>query len=187
MTTIKVVRYAAMGALPRTAALIGLEMATGDSIEQLVHRRSVELDGDGAWDAGRSVRLGLTGLMVTGPFAHMLFRGLESIAPGTSTTAVVKKVCLNAAFMPCMIGATMSTAWLLEGRRPQEVAKLLRKELITVCYTGLAFWPAANIVVYKTVPVAFRPVVSSGFGGLWGVFMATKVARASANPSKARF
>jgi len=178
------VNYAVMSALPRTAAIIGIEMATGDSIEQLIHLKSVELDVAGAWDRGRSARLGLTGFMVTGPLAHMLFKGLESIAPGTSTAAVFQKVCLNAAFMPCMIGATMSTAWFLEGRRHHEVARLLRQELKTAFYTGLAFWPAANIVVYKTVPITFRPAVSSGFGGLWGIFMAAKVARAKADPDE---
>jgi hypothetical protein len=116
----------------------------------------------------------------------MLFKGLESIAPGTSAGAVLKKVLLNATFMPMMIGATMSTAWLLEGRKPHEVAKLLKQELKSAFFAGLAFWPAANIVVYKTVPVAYRPIVSSGFGGLWGIFMAAKVARANGVQDKIR-
>ena len=83
-------------ALPRTAALIGIEMATGDSIEQFIHRRYGGGDVYGKWDRNRSLRLGITGLVTTGPLAHMLFTRLERFAPGTSTLAVLKKVACNA-------------------------------------------------------------------------------------------
>lgn len=163
-------------ALPRTAALIGIEMATGDSIEQFIHRRYGGGDVYGKWDRNRSLRLGITGLVTTGPLAHMLFTRLERFAPGTSTLAVLKKVACNAGFMPIMIGATMSTAWFLEGRKTAEVASLLKRELGSAFIAGLGFWPAVNLVIFKSVPVSMRPVVSSGFGGMWGIFLAAKVA-----------
>ena len=78
--------------------------------------------------------------------------------------------------MPIMIGATMSTAWFLEGRKTAEVASLLKRELGSAFIAGLGFWPAVNLVIFKSVPVSMRPVVSSGFGGMWGIFLAAKVA-----------
>ena len=83
-------------ALPRTAALIGIEMATGDSIEQYMHREYGGGDLNSRWDKKRSLRLGITGLITTGPLAHVLFTRLERFAPGTSTVAVLKKVACNA-------------------------------------------------------------------------------------------
>ena len=83
-------------ALPRTAAIIGIEMAVGDTIEQYVHRRYGGKSANGNWDKYRSFRLGITGLVTTGPLAHMLFACLERFAPGSSTLAVLKKVACNA-------------------------------------------------------------------------------------------
>lgn len=163
-------------ALPRTAALIGIEMATGDSIEQYIHREYGGGDLNSRWDKKRSLRLGITGLITTGPLAHVLFTRLERFAPGTSTVAVLKKVACNAGFMPIMIGATMSTAWFLEGRKTNEVVSLLRQELGSAFIAGLGFWPAVNLIIFKSVPLSLRPVVSSGFGGMWGIYLAAKVA-----------
>ena len=108
--------------MPRTAVIVGMEMAAGDACEQ-------QIAGAGAWDKGRSARLGVTGLVTTGPLAHALFRQLEIISPGTSSRAVFSKVLMNAAFMPVMISATLSTAWILEGRRRTEIFTLLKREL----------------------------------------------------------
>ena len=163
--------------LPRTAVIVGMEMAAGDACEQ-------QIAGAGAWDKGRSARLGVTGLVTTGPLAHALFRQLEIISPGTSSRAVFSKVLMNAAFMPVMISATLSTAWILEGRRRTEIFTLLKRELGAAVLGGLAFWPAANLVVYKLVRPGLRPIVSSGFGGVWGVFLAAKAASANHVGSK---
>ena len=78
--------------------------------------------------------------------------------------------------MPIMIGATMSTAWFLEGKKTTEVVNLLKRELGSAFIAGLGFWPAANFIIFKSIPVCLRPVVSSAFGGIWGIYLAAKVA-----------
>ena len=70
----------------------------------------------------------------------------------------------------------MSTAWFLEGRKTNEVVSLLRQELGSAFIAGLGFWPAVNLIIFKSVPLSLRPVVSSGFGGMWGIYLAAKVA-----------
>ena len=153
-------------AMLSTAGIVACEMSAGDCVEQ-------RLECDGSWDRMRSVRLGLTGLITTGPLAHALFYSLERIAPGTTPIAVLRKVAMNAAVMPCMISATLGTAWLLEGRSPSMIADQLRRDLGSAVAGGLAFWPLANTFVYAAVAPKWRPAVSSGFGGLWGIYLSS--------------
>ena len=47
----------------------------------------------------------------------------------------------------------MSTAWFLEGRKTNEVVSLLRQELGSAFIAGLGFWPAVNLIIFKSVPV----------------------------------
>ena len=70
----------------------------------------------------------------------------------------------------------MSTAWLLEGKKTYEIVRLLKQELGSACIAGLGFWPAVNLLIFKSVPVSMRPVISSGFGGIWGIYLAGRVA-----------
>ena len=70
----------------------------------------------------------------------------------------------------------MGTAWFLEGKGTHDIVKLLQQELGSACITGLGFWPVVNLFIFKSVPVSMRPVVSSGFGGVWGIYLAGKVA-----------
>ena len=155
---------ATMTSLPRTAAIIGIEMACGDLVEQRVEKCE-------RWDGWRSARLGLTGLITTGPLAHSLFINLEKMSPGTSIPAVMRKVVGNALFMPVMIAATLSTAWAFEGRSLIDIHRSLREELMPTVATGLLFWPAVNCFIFGCVSPPLRPVVSSGFGGAWGVML----------------
>ena len=154
------------GALPRTAAIIGLEMACGDAIEQRLERHP--------WEAQRTLRLGLTGLGITGPLAHMLFTQLECKWPGAAMRAVALKVTGNAAFMPIMIAATLSSAWALEGRTFAQISHSLRHELAPAIGAGLLFWPLVNGFIFLRVPPPMRPAISSGFGGLWGVYLSAR-------------
>ncbi|KAL1498538.1 hypothetical protein AB1Y20_013859 [Prymnesium parvum] len=157
---------AMMAPLPRTAVIIGLEMAAGDFVEQKVERLP--------WDAQRSLRLGATGMLTTGPLAHMLFTQLESVWPGTSLSAVTSKVVGNAAFMPIMICATLSTAWALEGRSVADIRSSLHDQLLPSVRMAFFVWPAVNCFLFRCVTPASRPIVSSGFGGLWGVYLSSQ-------------
>ena len=150
-----------------TASIVACEMAMGDVIEQQLEHRHCGL----SWDRARSMRLGLTGFITTGPLAHMLFQTLERLSPGTSPAAVLSKVAMNAAFMPAMISATLGTAWALEGQAPGSIVSQLRHDLVPAVTAGLAFWPLANILVYACAPPPMRPAVSSGFGGLWDIYL----------------
>lgn len=153
-------------ALPRTAGIVAIEMACGDAIEQRIERHP--------WDMQRSLRLGATGLLTTGPLAHMLFLQLEGRWPGTALRAVATKVSGNAAFMPIMIAATLSTAWALEGRSCSDIRHSLETELIPAVGAGLLFWPVVNCFIFMRVPPPMRPAISSGFGGLWGVYLSAR-------------
>ena len=156
-----------LGPLPRTAAIVGVEMACGDAIEQRLERCE-------RWDRLRSARLGATGLVTTGPLAHMLFQQLERQFPRVSLKTVLQKVAANAMFMPVMIGATLSTAWALEGRGLQQIRRSLQDELLPTFAAGLLFWPAVNIFIFAAVPPPMRPAISSGFGGVWGVVLSAR-------------
>jgi len=85
--------------LARTAVTVGFEMAAGDLAEQHIEQRSAIRPF--RWDRERSRRLGLTGLCTTGPLAHTLFEGLESMVPGTAVKSVLTKVVLNAVRAAC--------------------------------------------------------------------------------------
>ena len=150
-----------------TAGIVACEMAVGDIVEQNLEHRNCE----GTWDRSRSMRQGLTGLITTGPLAHALFETLERVSPGTAPSAVISKVSMNACFMPCMITATLGTVWALEGRSAECIVDRLRQGLLPAVVSGLAFWPLANTLVYACVPPPMRPAVSSGFGGLWGIYL----------------
>lgn len=157
--------------LARTATIVGGEMALGDAVEQRIEHRG---DRAAGWDRSRSLTMGLTGLTITGPLAHALFMRLEQIAPGTAARAVAAKVGMNAAFMPAMIAATLSTAWAIEGRSLAEIKASLEEQLLPAVGAGLMFWPAVNCLIFAAVAPPMRPAVSSGFGGVWGTVLSAR-------------
>mmetsp|Transcript_46395 Transcript_46395/g.100782 ORF Transcript_46395/g.100782 Transcript_46395/m.100782 type:complete len:85 (+) Transcript_46395:618-872(+) len=76
--------------------------------------------------------------------------------------------------MPVMISATLGTALLLEGRTLRQVRTNLETQLIPSVLAGLAFWPPANCFVYKFIAPPLRPAISSGFGGIWGIYLSAR-------------
>ena len=73
-----------------------------------------------------------------------------------------------------MLGATLGMNWYIEGKSAADIGSSMKSQLGSAVQTGLMFWPVANTLVYKIVPPLSRPIVSSAFGGIWGIYLAGK-------------
>ena len=107
--------------LLRNAALVSVSMAGGDCACQYVQHRTGQATDDehdgasgvwfanrGWWKVDRTVRMGVTGLCVSGPINHGIYALAERLVPGTAVKSVVTKIAVTAACAVPAIAATFS-------------------------------------------------------------------------------
>ena len=152
----------------KTSAIISAEMWLGDLACQSIESRGKE------WAVQRSNTMAMTGFASTGPLVHWLVCKLEKIAPGSHARAVLTKVGLNCLFMPVMFGVSLACTSLLQGNGIQGARIKLQDELGPIVLEGIAFWPAANLLLYRFIPARHIVLASSAAGATWSVALSIR-------------
>mmetsp|Transcript_33303 Transcript_33303/g.68127 ORF Transcript_33303/g.68127 Transcript_33303/m.68127 type:complete len:200 (+) Transcript_33303:28-627(+) len=101
--------------LPTKALTSGILCGAGDASCQLLEKLSPRKDGEEAptFDAGRTTRFALVGAAVLAPTLHVWYSRLNSLFPGCSMAAVLKRLALDQlGFAPLFIPVFMSRYFL---------------------------------------------------------------------------
>mmetsp|Transcript_45736 Transcript_45736/g.74607 ORF Transcript_45736/g.74607 Transcript_45736/m.74607 type:complete len:216 (+) Transcript_45736:214-861(+) len=162
----------------KTCLAVSGAMMTGDVGCQMLS------SGNGSTiDVARTARMGVTGLVVAGPWGYCQNHFLEYIVPGRSTPAVLKKVAMGGLFIsPISISLTFTSLTLLRGKSISDVREKIRQDVPSTWVAGLLFWPFISFMNFRYVSVPRRPFVGSVAGVIWGLYMSGQANKAVGQP-----
>ena len=164
-----------------TAAQVCASMSIGDVVCQCLEQWN--RDGDDGWpriDWARTARMGVTGAVVSGPYAHLQYGVLERLAPGNAGAAVARKVLMSAAQAPISISLMFASVLMLQGR-PDLIREKCSDDLLDTWTAGAFYWPAVLSLNFRFVPVHRRPLVGALAGSLWNVYSAFQANKGAAS------
>lgn len=143
-----------------TAAQAFALVGAGDALSQAIERRG---GGGGEYDPARTVRMALLGLLIGGLGTACWLRHLEAALPGHDSAArVLQKAALDACvWAPLANSGYLVLTPLLEGRRPEEVASMVRARFVPVMRTELCTFFPYNLVSFSAVRRRSRDAAES--------------------------
>jgi protein Mpv17 len=104
----------------------------------------------------RFIRMGSFGALIHAPVGHVFYRKLEKQFPGSSRSAVAKKVLVDQLlWAPLLALLLFSYSGLLAGHSlPATVAAIKTSKSVWAYYaaSSLLLWPAAHYVNFTAVP-----------------------------------
>lgn len=154
--------------IARAAVLVSLSMTTGDAICQFL-----EVGAEHEWDSRRSMTFGICGLLATGPAGQCWNFFIETCFPGTAARAVAWKTCANAGWaLFFTLPATFTFVTLLsDGGTPALALRKIEDNLFKVWMAGNLYMPLVHVIVFKTVSVEHRQVITEIFRVLWNMYL----------------
>ncbi|KAJ2719354.1 hypothetical protein GGI07_005266 [Coemansia sp. Benny D115] len=88
---------------------------------------------------------------------------------------VLKRVAVDqTVFAPFATGAFVFGMGLLEGLSPAELAERARTQYMDILLAGYALWPAAQLVNFSLVPLAYRVPFGSTVSLFWNTYLGWK-------------
>ncbi|KAL3135967.1 hypothetical protein ABBQ32_007009 [Trebouxia sp. C0010 RCD-2024] len=142
----------------------GMGFIVGDILAQ-------RLTGE-AFDAVRSLELGLYGTLLDGPVIHMFNRVVDR-AVGTGARAKLAKAAAdNAIWMPVTTCLLFAALKLAQGE-PEEIASGLQDKMLSMAVANHVLWPLAKFVNAKLVPKQHQPVANKVVQVVWSAWLST--------------
>ncbi|DBA65533.1 TPA: hypothetical protein ACH3X2_003143 [Trebouxia sp. C0005] len=125
-----------------------------------------------AFDAVRSLELGLYGTLLDGPIKHMFNKTVDR-AVGTGTRAkLAKAVADNAIWMPVSTCLFFAVLKLAQGQ-PEEIVSSCQDKLLSMAVANHVLWPLAKFVNAKLVPKQHQPVANKVVQVVWSAWLST--------------
>lgn len=152
-----------------TAAIVGASTGVfGDALCQLWIERLP------AYDARRGLELGLTRGLVIAPLLQLYFPALALLTPGTSWSAVARRLVLDQCIgAPANAVITFTAVELLRGR-PHAVMPRIRKELLSTWASSASYWPFVHTLNFRYVQPQNNALVANLAAIPWGVLLSYK-------------
>ncbi|KAJ2784009.1 hypothetical protein GGI18_003465 [Coemansia linderi] len=98
-----------------------------------------------------------------------------------STRAVLKRLVVDQTlFAPIATFSFVGGMGVMEGLGPVELAERFRIQYLAVLMAGYALWPAAQLINFSIVPLAYRVPFSSVVGLMWHTYLSWTSARIKA-------
>uniref|UniRef100_A0A7S2FW45 Peroxisomal membrane protein MPV17 n=1 Tax=Haptolina brevifila TaxID=156173 RepID=A0A7S2FW45_9EUKA len=144
-------------------------VAMGDTMAQTIEARA----GGIPYDAKRTLRMGMLGLLIGGLGTARWLQLLEHSVPGNGTPQLVaEKALLDA----CVWAPMANTAYLIltplsEGKSPASVRQQLRDKFVPVMQTELATFLPYNLVSFSLVPPLIRPFTTGFISMCFAVYI----------------
>jgi len=153
----------------RSAVAAAVSMGIGDlACQQLLVGSSSHAD---SLDARRAAIFSVTGLICSGPAGHAVFTLLETLVPGSSAGAALRKVLLDTVIAPARIAMTFGTHQLLSGNGIDGAAAKVREDTLPTFAAGVCIFPWIIFGVYRKVPLGWRATVMAPVGALWNIYL----------------
>ncbi|KAL0022613.1 hypothetical protein WJX77_010031 [Trebouxia sp. C0004] len=142
----------------------GMGFIVGDILAQ-------RLTGE-AFDAVRSLELGLYGTLLDGPIKHM-FNKTVGRAVGTGARAkLAKTVADNAIWMPVSTCLFFAVLKLAQGQ-PEEIVSSCQDKMLSMAVANHVLWPLAKFVNANLVPKQHQPVANKVVQVVWSAWLST--------------
>lgn len=151
----------------------GTVMLSGDLIAQTVLERRSTID------VPRAARFFVMGIAFVGPILRVWYITLERIVGSTGGGAmVVKKVLLDqGVFTPVFIPSFLTTLGALQGRSWEGIKDMVRMDYLPILKANYMLWPAAQLINFRFVPLAYRVPFASCVALVWNTYLAWKANR----------
>lgn len=154
----------------------GCLLGAGDLITQNIEQRYMERRKGGTtgvqidWRrTGRMFCIGIT----LGPLTHLWYTVvIERLVKGTGNKMVLKKILADQFVAgPVFCSAFFFGMGLLEGRGPRGAVEEVKENFLPVYLVDWCFWPPAQYINFRFVPVAYRVVYVCSLTLCWNVFL----------------
>ena len=162
-----------------TAMQAFLLVGTGDAISQAIEihfagKNSLgDEEGSQRYEPSRTLRMATLGLFIAGFGTAFWLQHLERALPGhASAERVLHKSCLDA----CLWAPLANTLYLvlvplLEGKRPAEVAAMLRERFLPVMRTELSTFFPYNLLSFSLIDPLVRPFTTGFVSMCFAVYL----------------
>ncbi|XP_077529755.1 mitochondrial inner membrane protein Mpv17-like isoform X2 [Haemaphysalis longicornis] len=119
------------------------------------------------------------GIGFVGPVLRVWYIALERIVGSTGGGAmVVKKVLLDqGVFTPVFIPSFLTTLGALQGRSWEGIKDMVRMDYLPILKANYMLWPAAQLINFRFVPLAYRVPFASCVALVWNTYLAWKANR----------
>ncbi|XP_077528782.1 mitochondrial inner membrane protein Mpv17-like isoform X2 [Haemaphysalis longicornis] len=119
------------------------------------------------------------GIAFVGPILRVWYITLERIVGSTGGGAmVVKKVLLDqGVFTPVFIPSFLTTLGALQGRSWEGIKDMVRTDYLPILKANYMLWPAAQLINFRFVPLAYRVPFASCVALVWNTYLAWKANR----------
>mmetsp|Transcript_35643 Transcript_35643/g.79870 ORF Transcript_35643/g.79870 Transcript_35643/m.79870 type:complete len:188 (+) Transcript_35643:66-629(+) len=159
--------------LAANAATAAAVQCLAEVIRQLIQEEAPQISG--------LLRQMILGSCVVAPLSTVWFsrleQGFRQWPPGNARTVMAKMVCEQTMFAPTINTCFMGAQGLLEGRRPSDVAREIRRNFWSVQRGNMAVWVPVNLFSYKFVTPRFRVLFANFVAVFWMLFLILKTSR----------
>mmetsp|Transcript_17846 Transcript_17846/g.46610 ORF Transcript_17846/g.46610 Transcript_17846/m.46610 type:complete len:227 (+) Transcript_17846:229-909(+) len=145
-----------------STAIIG---AAGDAGSQLLIEQR-------EWDATRTLRFGMLGLILTGPTLHLWYGALYKHFSGVSAVQVLKRVALDQAlFAPTFTAAFVSILFATEGRSLTELRGHMERNYAESVCVNWVMWIPAQVINFRFIPSAHSVLFANFVAVFWNSYL----------------
>jgi protein Mpv17 len=162
----------------KAALTSGIVMTAGDALCQVIrnHNNSPPLyisSSNPSWQWQQSLRFGIIGLTLHGPFFFRGFRWLDTTFGSSPTlkSAIIKVAIGQLTLFPTYLASFTIYMGLLEGLSLQQCQEKLKRTFADTYIAGSVFWPTANMFNFLLLPPTARVVFINGAGLFWNAYL----------------
>lgn len=170
----------------RSGCIVGTLMVTGDALaQQLEGKNSRSLvkptdrffpvpgGEERQWNASRSARLGVVGIISAGPISHWTYVLMSHFLPGTAWLQVAKKAAAVVVFQsPFQISMTFTLVTLFADGTLTDAAVKLQRDLPKTWFINAFYWLPILTCNMKLVALRNQAAVGSVAHAVWNIFLA---------------
>ncbi|KAJ2044695.1 hypothetical protein GGI01_002634 [Coemansia sp. RSA 376] len=123
-----------------------------------------------------------TGDIVAGSLKQSATTPSKVSSLSRSTSAVLKRLAVDqTVFAPFATFSFIGGMGAMEGLGPSELVERFRIQYLPLLIAGYALWPAAQVVNFSIVPLAYRIPFTSVVGLMWHTYLSWTSARMKTN------
>lgn len=149
-----------------TKCLTGcLILGNGDVFSQFI-------EGKETWDAPRTARFALIGMIFEAPALHFWYQYLKKVFPGRTAKPIAQRVIWDQlAFNPPYLVIFLTMVWTSEGKALGEIPDLMKNTLPTTMVANWLVWTPVQIFTFGWVPGKYQVLATNVVALAWNAYL----------------
>ena len=144
----------------------GAISAIGDTGSQLFVERYSE------WDAARTLRFSVLGLVLTGPTLHFWYGFLFRRLPGVTVTRVLQRVALDQFFFaPLFTFSFISVLFAAEQRSYESWSSHMANNFAESVGVNWMMWIPAQVINFRFIPASYSVLFANFVAVFWNSYV----------------